>query len=297
MEADDVHEPGGGEHADEHPGEAVGAERAALEKGAKHREAHERRDDDELDENVDDNERQLHQHRLVLQRTAVSLALLHRKHDCKQRPGHHVRQRGARHRERADVEVMQPLLGDDARQHRKGGDAHRGADEQLEGQRRHSLAVHVVVAVVQVRPQRKGAKEEGQRHGEERNQAGQAACALQFHHIHLKSDDEHKHYYAELRAHVQVVADVVWPALVRRVRRKENESRVAFVARGAVGVSRRRRGAAGGAGVREAHGARTKQDAGDDLAYHSRLAKGCSDKRVSTMSACRAPRSSRATHP
>ena len=55
-----------------------------------------------------------------------------RGHHGQQRPGQHVVDRGAGERGAADPGAVHAAVGEDARQHRKGGDRHGRAHEQRE---------------------------------------------------------------------------------------------------------------------------------------------------------------------
>ena len=152
--------------------------------------AHEGRNDEELRDDDHKDKRQLDEHGRVVDApaAAAALALLHRQHDGQQRPGHHVVERRAGKRHAAQLQLLQPLLSDDARQHGEGCDAHAGAHEEIEAELGDgNAAVHAVPVLVEMGRQRKGAQQEGHRHRHERDDGRCATRLLQLGHVNLQT--------------------------------------------------------------------------------------------------------------
>ncbi len=149
-----------------------------------------------------------------------------------ERPGQHVRRRGAGQRDPADAGPVQTAVAEDAGQDREGGSRHGGADEQREGG-----DVGQVVTMGQPHPQRRP-EDQRQGHRSGRHAEGDPLAAPDKTQVELVADDEHEQDETEISQRCQ---------------------------RGDLGGREQRRG---DLAVKER---RPEQDPGEDLAQHRRL--------------------------
>ncbi len=124
----------------------------------------------------------------------------HRDDQGQQGPGEDVVDRRTGQGEGPDLGALHPALGEDPGQHREGGDRHRRADEEGEGQEVDALGQVGV-------PQDGGqAEAEGEREddGGDRHAGGDPLLALDQLHVELEADHEHEDHQPELGQHLQV---------------------------------------------------------------------------------------------
>ena len=143
-------------------------------------------------------------------------------HDaCQDDPACYIVHRRAGDGHRAQPGAQHLALGQDARQHRKGGDAHRRAQEQGE-----LCKAHAVVGEARVEQQRQhGPQEEGHGDAGVAGEQGDLPLVPEQLAFQLQTDQEHEQHQTDLAQGAQVSQAFRREQRCRDARRRQSEQR------------------------------------------------------------------------